>query len=95
MTSVGMKKVKILLSSAVLCHHILSCLINIIKKFLNLETITETKLFGEILADSCVWQDLETLMVKCRFGTYKQRLKSEFVNQILLLIVNGHTMIVN
>lgn len=56
---------------------------------------TGTKLFGEIKEDSCVWQVLEISMEKCKSGTYRPRLKSESVSQILLLIANGLMMIVN
>lgn len=54
MISAGIKRDKTLSLLVVLCHHILSCLINTINKSLNLEIITETKLFGEILVDSYV-----------------------------------------
>lgn len=54
MISAGIKRDKTLSLLVVLCHHILSCLINTINKSLNSEIITETKLFGEILEDSYV-----------------------------------------
>lgn len=54
MISAGIKRDKTLSLLVVLCHHILSCLINTINKSLNSEIITEIKLFGEILVDSYV-----------------------------------------
>ena len=95
MISVGIKRDKTLSLSVVLCHHILLCSINITKKFSNLELITETKLFGEILADYYVWLVSETWTVKCKSGIYKPKLKLVSVNRIQHLTANGHTMIVN
>lgn len=95
MISVGIKKDKTLSLSVDLCHHILLCLIKITRKFSNLELITETKLFGEILVDSYVWLVSEIWTVKWKFGICKPTLKLESVNLIQHLIANGHMTIVN